>query len=96
MSGRNIGWDKVMFSSRFSCYTLLSSPSINQAACISFLHCWVSEVRLCHRKVTHLGAQTSGIRKSEVEMSGAEDGWGRGGIEAGCKGKDGLMTMLEG
>ena len=53
-------------------------------------------MRLCQRKVTHLGAQTSGIRKSEVEMSGAEDGWGRGGIEAGCEGKDGLMTMLEG
>lgn len=96
MSGRNRGCDKVTFSSRFSRHTLLSSPSINQAACTSFLHCWVSEVRLCQRKVTHAGAQTSGIRESEVEVSGAEDGWGRGGIEAGCEGKDGLMLLLEG
>ena len=66
-----------MFYSRFSCYTLLSFPSINQAACVSFLYCWVGEVRLCQRKVTQLEAQTSGIRKSEAEISGAQGGWGR-------------------
>lgn len=99
MSGRNRGCDKVTFSSRFSCYTLFVFP-LNQSSSVHLLSALLGEweVRLYQRKVTHIGAQTSGIRESgRWRCLGAEDGWGRGGTGSRpCEGKDGLMLLLEG